>query len=182
MERYLFRGQPYTSIGVHTFAHEIWFESERDKAGLVRIEIEEGETAEDFAQRIHTQLCRDQRMLLVLGGLLVPEGTAPEAWTPELAEVTAAWFGGVTDEGERQLLRQLCLSLLISFFESGASSLWRIPRSSVPGNGSRCRENCWSAVPPHRRGFRCSSGPLAARRSGLPTSNETWLPRSTMDP
>jgi hypothetical protein len=128
-ETYSLGGRRYESVGVSTIEHDIWFRAQRRKAGLLEIVQREDETAEECVARFVDDAFERREVFTLLGGLLVPEGTEPGAWTPALAEETGRALKGLQDEGEKVLVRVVFLSAMLGFFASGEIS-FRGSRSS----------------------------------------------------
>lgn len=122
-ERHILGGRAFVPIGESTVEHDFTFMGLIRAAGLDRVAIREGESAQDFALRLLQEAIASGKVLEMLGCLLIPEGTAPEHWTPRLGAETAAFFGGLTAAADKLTIQALVLSLLIDFFEQGLSSL-----------------------------------------------------------
>lgn len=135
-EVYDLGGRKFAVLGVSTLGHDIWFRALRRTAGLVDLVQGEGERAADFVERILDQLAASGKTFQFLGGLLVPEGTGPEGWTPELAEDTGRFIAGLTGEKDKAQVRMLISQVAIDFFVNGMTSLWRSASSSRTDVGS----------------------------------------------
>lgn len=114
-------------------------------AGIDGLTMEPEEPPEEFAERLLGALVADGNVLKLLGCLLVPPaivprrgvrrilrapGETPRAWSPELCEETASYLGTLTSPEDKAKVRNLVLTLLAHFFESGIVSLWTTETSS----------------------------------------------------
>lgn len=88
------------------------------------------ETAEEYAMRLLGEIVAAGTVLEILGTLLVPAGTDPEKWTPQMAKETAAYFGSLTKPEDKAAVHAQVLTLLLDFFERGMVSLKTSRKSS----------------------------------------------------
>jgi len=114
-----------------TVQHDLWLMQRSTEAGLAGAQIWSGETPEAFAQRLLEMAIKSGVALELLGGLLVPEGTLPEQWTPEMAAETTLHLGRISVAEEKQAIYRLILTLLIDFFAAGLISSVRSRSSSA---------------------------------------------------
>jgi len=73
----------------------------------------------------------------LLGGLLVPEGMSPDAWTPAMAEETAAFLKRQRGREAREAVRNLAVWALVHFFANGLVSFKISPALSSVSGGPR---------------------------------------------
>lgn len=121
-------GKRFVTLQNGTFAHDIWLTRKIREAGLANIKIEDGETEDTFIDRIAKTAYESGEALSMLGGLLIPAGTDPRQWTPQLAQESAAFFGNVTDPQSKQVLRTQIASALFYFFLSALASSKTSPK------------------------------------------------------
>jgi hypothetical protein len=115
-------GKRFVPLRNGTFAHDIWLTRKIREAGLSNISIGDGETPDQFIERIAIVAHESGISLQLLGGLLLPEGVEERNWTPELAESTAQFFGNVTDPEGKRILRTQIASALFYFFANALAS------------------------------------------------------------
>jgi hypothetical protein len=131
-DHFVLRGRLFDPIGDSTIEHEVYLHSALKRAGLFPLpEKKAGETHEEYALRLLNELLACGDLFPLLGGLLIPTGTASEQWTPELAAETAAHLKTVTDPGEKRTVRNLIVSLMLDFFSDGIASSLISPISSA---------------------------------------------------
>jgi len=135
--RYELGGRAFVHVGESTVEHDYHFLALQTAAGLDQFEMQAGESAEVFAERLIRQVIASGKALSLLGCLLVPEPKDPgkragEDWTPEKGQETARFLGSLTGEKDKAQVRSLVATLLIDFFQSGLASVRTIETSSNP--------------------------------------------------
>lgn len=124
-------GRKFVSIANGTFAHDIWITRKIREAGLAGIAVRDGETQDEFIERIAISAYESGIAVQLLGGLFVPAGIEARDWTPEMAAQTADFFGAVTDPDAKQALRMQIASALFYFFVSALASSTTSPKSGA---------------------------------------------------
>ena len=132
---YKLGGRAFVHVGESTVEHDYTFLSLQTSAGLDNFEMQAGESAEVFAERLIRQVIASGKALPLLGCLLVPEptdSTKPpgDGWTPEKGQETARFLGSLTSDKDKAQIRSLIATLLIDFFQSGLASVRTIATSS----------------------------------------------------
>jgi hypothetical protein len=122
-------GRVFTPLLVSTIEHDLWLMSHIQKAGLDTLRKLSEETMDVFVLRILREVIDSGRVFELLGGMLVPENVAPEAWTPAMAIETADFIRHLTDLEDKRIVQAQVVSLLIGFFENGLTSLITSPSS-----------------------------------------------------
>jgi hypothetical protein len=134
MEKIELGGLVYVPVKNSTIEHDFYLMGQIRAVGLDEVHVRPDERPEDFALRLLRDVINSGRVFLLLGGLLISEGTASEDWTPELAEKTAQTLKKLTAPDDKEKVREQVLSLLIGFFETGLACL-TTSRSFSPGPG-----------------------------------------------
>ncbi|HEY6108692.1 MAG TPA: hypothetical protein VIV56_07300 [Gemmatimonadales bacterium] len=129
-ERHVIGGVPYVPVGTSTVEHDVWIMGRVHRAGLDEVLVHAGESPDEWGKRLLFEAMASGEALMLLAGLLVPEKVGAEGWTPEVAEQTAAAFGKLTADSDKEALYGLLLSTLIAFFETGLSSFVTTKTSS----------------------------------------------------
>ena len=124
-------GRTFREIGESTLEHDLWFLGQRDRAGLTRLEMLQGETPEEFAERFTGELAGSGAALLMLGALIVPGDVRNEGWTPALAEDTARFLGKLSDPKDKLQVQGMLAGLVLRFFRAGSPSSRTSPSSSA---------------------------------------------------
>lgn len=131
MSEITIQGRRYTQIVNGTFAHDMWLMSKIRESGLSNIKINEGESQDEFIERIAAVAFESGGALDLLGGTCLPEGVESGKWTPEIAKATADFFGGVTDPKDKQIIRSMMAGLLFHFFVSGVAYSTTFQKSGI---------------------------------------------------
>jgi hypothetical protein len=124
----------YVQIGDGaTVQHDYWLMGHVTRAGLARVTMFPNETPDQFCLRILDTAIMSGLVMELMGGLLVPEGTKPADWTPEMAVETGAYISGLSHPEDKEKINDLLLTMLMDFFERGLTSLYRTDTSSAAG-------------------------------------------------
>lgn len=131
-------GRRFRPVAQGSVEHDVWLMGRVRLSGLPEIPRAENETPEDWASRLLAAVLASGALLELLGGLLVPEATPDEAWSPTLARETAAFIGALREPEDKLVVQSLALSVLLPFLQSELASSRRSDASSprVPGDAS----------------------------------------------
>jgi hypothetical protein len=110
--------------------NHLWCMNEVRQAGLDSFDIPAGESPDETAQRIVGLALASGKTLTIIGGMLLPDGMEPKAWTPEVAAGVTAHLEGLSETSDMQLMQSLISGLLIGFFQNRTASLWTSRKSS----------------------------------------------------
>lgn len=166
---YRLGGRDYVPVTQSTLEHDLHYLKLRTRAGFDHLEKIETESWDDYAVRLLDRVVATGQILPLLGCLLIPAGTDPMSWTPELGRETAERLGRIGRPGEKDVVRALALSLLLDFFEHAPASLPGSRTSSAdrgappPGSTGRGRDgrsSFWSFLTAISDGCRRSCGHL----------------------
>lgn len=128
-------GRKFTRLDSGTVEHDFWMMAQIREAGLHQISFTPGSDVEEVVDELLGRCLSSGKAVLLLSGLLLPEGMTPQEWKPEVALEIAAHIGKITDTEEKAQLRPLVASMLIGFFKTGLASLKISPKSSSQGAG-----------------------------------------------
>lgn len=128
-------GRTFTRLEDGTVEHDFWMMAQIREAGLHAIEFEPGSDVGEVVEELLGRCLASGKAILLLSGLLLPEGMAPEEWEPEVAQDIAAHIGKITAADEKAKLKPLIASMLIGFFKTGLASLKTSLKSSSQGAG-----------------------------------------------
>lgn len=126
MEIITIGGRDFRAVSNSTIEHDFWVMDQVRGAGLDRIEMREGETQDQFVERIIIDSITTGRAFPLLGGLLMPADMLPEDWTPQIAHDTIEFLRKRTDESDKAKIKAQLVALLFGFFVKGVAS----PRTS----------------------------------------------------
>lgn len=135
-ERHEFNGRAFVPIGESTIGHDVWFMRQIREAGLDQITIQAGESPVAFSRRLLHETLASGKIFLLLGGLIVPEGTSGLAWEEGIALETADHLETVHEPREKAELQALVIEVLVGFFLDGLASLMISPTSSSQDEAS----------------------------------------------
>ena len=125
-------GKTFNQVVNGSFAHDMWIMKRIREAGLSQIVMIEGETEDDFIERIAVVAYQSGAALDLMGGLCLPQGVEPSQWTPEIAETVSKFFGEVCDPEDKAKLRSIMAGLLFHFFVKGVESSKTSQRFGTP--------------------------------------------------
>lgn len=112
-------GMNYHPIKTTTLQNDYFVMAQLNKSGIANITPNPGESSQDYAMRLVAALVANGVPLLLLGGLILPEGIPDKDWTPEQAETTAALLGQVTAQQDKDRVQALIISVVSDFFRQG---------------------------------------------------------------
>ena len=133
-------GRKFQRIEDWTVEQDWWLMKRIREAGLDTISVP-SERPDDIAaamsEAIEAKLAESGLTVDLLGGLLIPSGTSPEAWTPAMAEETAAFLKRQRGREAREAVRNLAVWALVHFFANGLVSFKISPALSSVSGGPR---------------------------------------------
>lgn len=136
MDSFEIGGKTFHLAGESTARHDMYTMRQIAACGVNMVGQQEAESEEQFQYRLYRTALNTGDLFLLLGSLLVPEGTAPNGWTEQMAKDTANFLGNLTAEADKAKIRVLLASALLPFFVAGRRSLKTSPKSSSPlGSG-----------------------------------------------
>lgn len=133
-------GRKFQQIEDWTVEQDWWLMQRIRAAGLDTIGVASerpDDIAEAIAEAIEAKLADSGLTVDLLGGLLVPEGMSPDAWTPAMAEETAAFLKRQRGREAREAVRNLAVWALVHFFANGLVSFKISPALSSVSGGPR---------------------------------------------
>ncbi len=136
-DRYTVAGKVYEPVGPTSILHDVKAEALARRLGFYD-EVGPDESFEDAARRKVKKVNESGQILDLLGFIVVPAGTPPEAWTEALATQTTTDLGYVAAPADRSKVQAL-LQEAISYFFAFA-------RRSSTGSPSSSREQIQAAV------------------------------------
>jgi len=87
-------------------------------AGLVS-DIQ-GETADEFSQRLYSRMVAAGRFGDMLGVCIVPDELRDSDWTPDVCDTTAEFIMKLTDQTDKEKVQQLAEGILLSFLQAAS--------------------------------------------------------------
>ena len=102
-----------------TAKRDDWIQSRVYFSGVKKLKQEEGESAEDYAERLTAHLQRSEQTNEILGGILTPAECEDLAWTPAIALETAAHIENLHRPEDKEQRNVILLTLLLDHFVDG---------------------------------------------------------------
>lgn len=118
----MIEGREFVPVLNGTFSHDIWLTKKIREAGLSGLALLDGETQDEFIDRIAMMAYESGLALELLGGLFMPADIDARQWTPEMAIQTSGFFGNVTNEQDKKTLRMQIASAIFYFFVNALAS------------------------------------------------------------
>ena len=122
-ERHTLGGRHFRSATDTTLRQDQYCFGLIHELGLQAVSLQAGEAAESFARRLLGTCLSSEKVFHLLGGLIVPEETGSEGWSPTVAAETAHFLMSLTSEEDKARIHGLVASMLVDFFVAGISSL-----------------------------------------------------------
>lgn len=124
MDTITIAGQKFKGVGRDcTLEHDVWVMKRIRSCQLQGITIHPSETTDQFAQRVFLQCAGDPAFMELLGGLLMPADRESADWSVQMAADTGRFFMGVSDQDDKQKVKQQIVSAIIGFLALGVTSL-----------------------------------------------------------
>src|SRR5690348_15785244 len=132
MEQLTIGGRAFRAIAESTLGHDIWLMQRVRAAQLYDFPMRAGETATDFAQRLLDHALASPAFFELVAGIILPADVADMDWKPAVAEDTAQFLAGLQGHEGKLQARNLVLTVLVPFLQSGLASLTVSAPSSLP--------------------------------------------------
>ena len=127
-------GRSFERVNDWTVEQDWWLMQRIVAAGLSEIQVPPGATddmAQILAEKMTARLAESGAFLEILGGLLVPEGSSVDDWTPAMAAETTEFLKKQRGVETRQTVRGLASWAVVLFFGNGLVSFRISPTSST---------------------------------------------------
>jgi hypothetical protein len=123
-------GKRCQMAGEGTARHDMFTMRQIAACGLNVVRQNEGEPEDLYMHRLYLTALKTGDIFKLLGGLVVPEGTEPTAWTEKMAGETAEYLANLTEPTAKAKVRILLASALTPFFAGGLRSSKTFRKSS----------------------------------------------------
>jgi hypothetical protein len=128
-------GREYEALDEMTVENDDWYMDQVEQSGLRGFMVEPGETPRQTAERVISKAIFSGRARFLLAGLIVPvENGKAVAWTPEVAATTERHLAGITNDEDKQIMRNEMMSAIIGSFDSGLAFFKTSTPSSPPAD------------------------------------------------
>jgi hypothetical protein len=115
-------GRKFRAIINSTVEHDFTVMQLLAKAGLDAAAQQEGESYDDFAVRLMSQVIGSGQAFDLIGAFIVPDAIADPEWVPQTGIDTAAFARKLTAPDDKLQIRQLVVTLLAGFSQAGLLS------------------------------------------------------------
>jgi hypothetical protein len=128
-------GREFDVIASGTIEWDVTLLNLLQACGLADVTMHAGETAEGLALRVYRTLMSSGSVFEILGCVLIPQGSDPFKWTPDLMKLTSAFLRTLHLKDDKDEIRSQINSLVAGFFRQGLLSVRTFPNSSMLQNG-----------------------------------------------
>jgi hypothetical protein len=123
-------GRKFELAGEKTARHDMYTMRQIAACGLNVVGRADDESEELFMHRLYLTALNQGDIFLLLGALLVPQGTKAPEWSEQIAVETAEFFANLTKPEDKAKIRILLASALMPFFTQGLRLSKTFRRSS----------------------------------------------------
>lgn len=124
-------GREFTTVKSLTLEHDIYLMTHIRSAGLDILSQEPAESVDLYVERLLTQVLQSNKVFKLLAGLLLPIEIAIDKWSLEIAEEIESFLKKLTDQRDKDIIKNLIVGLLIDFFQSGLISSMTSQKSLI---------------------------------------------------
>jgi hypothetical protein len=104
--------------------------------GLSDVTMHAGETAEGLAHRVFRSLMSSPAVFEILGCVLIPSGTNPIEWRPEMMRAQAEFIRHLSTPEDKAAINSHIRNIVAGFFLQGIVSVRTLPNVSMLLNGA----------------------------------------------
>jgi len=112
----------FRAIENSTVEHDFTVMQLLAKAGLDSAAQQQGESYDDFAVRLLSQIIGSDHAFDLIGAFIIPEGTPDQDWIPQTGIDTARFVQKLIAHEDKLQIRQLVVTLLVGFCQAGLLS------------------------------------------------------------
>lgn len=163
-------GRQFRAIENSTVEHDFTVMQLLSEAGLNVASQREGESYEDFAMRLLSQVIRSGQAFELIGTFIMEADCPDEDWTPESGRQIAKFISKLTAQDDKLQIRQLSITLLAGFAEAGLFSFTSssavstdepaAPRPEAPQQQPPSMNNSTTRLPPGASSSARSPAPI----------------------
>ena len=124
-------GREFDVIASGTIEWDVTLLNLLQACGLADVTMFAGETAEGLAFRVYRTLMSSGSVFEILGCVLIPGGSDPFKWTPEMMKQTSAFLRTLHAKDDKDEIKSRINSLVAGFFQQGLLSVRTFPNSSM---------------------------------------------------
>jgi hypothetical protein len=134
-------GRKFDAVSKGTMEWDVMLLRLLQGCGLADVTLHQGETAQGLAHRVFRTLLGSGAVFEILGCVLVPAGTDPLKWTPEVMATTAAFLKQLSAPDDKQAINSQIVALVTHFFQTGLLSMSTSHRSLDPAGGPNVEQS-----------------------------------------
>jgi hypothetical protein len=144
-------GRKFRAIENSTIEHDLTAMRMLAEAGLDKVAQRAGESYDDFAVRVLSQVISSGKAFDLIGTFIIDAEKPDSEWTPESAQKIARGISKLTSPSDKLQVRNLVVTLLVGFSQAGLLSFATSRTSSTEeAVAARPEENPkpWIDLPP----------------------------------
>lgn len=124
-------GRKFTVLTRPPLKQFLWISREIRAAGFYQFEVDADDTPEQMTEKLLEIALSSDKLLTIVGGMMLPEGATAKEWTPAVAAGVTKHLEQLTELEDHEKMKPIISGVLISFFKTKAASIV-ISRKSSP--------------------------------------------------
>ena len=129
-------GREFDVISSSTIEWDVMLLNLVQGCGLADVTMHVGEDAEGLAHRVFRSLMSSPAVFEILGCVLIPAGTNPIDWRPEMMRDQADFIRHLWEPADRAAINSHIRNIVAGFFLQGIVSVRTLPNASMLQNGA----------------------------------------------
>lgn len=140
-------GREFDVISSSTIEWDVTLLNLVQGCGLADVTMHAGEDAEGLAKRVFRSLMGSPSVFEILGCVLIPAGTDPLAWEPQMMREQANFLRKLSTPEDKAAINQHIRNIVAGFFLQGIVSVRTFPTASSSPNGAGDRPASSQTLP-----------------------------------
>jgi hypothetical protein len=129
-------GREFDVISSSTIEWDVTLLNLVQGCGLADVTMHIGEDAEGLAHRVFRSLMSSPSVFEILGCVLIPAGTNPIEWRPEMMRAQAEFIRHLSSAEDKAAINSHIRNIVAGFFLQGIVSVRTLPNVSMLPNGA----------------------------------------------
>jgi hypothetical protein len=129
-------GREFDVIASSTIEWDVTLLNLVQGCGLADVTMHIGEDAEGLAHRVFRSLMSSPSVFEILGCVLIPAGTNPIDWRPEMMRYQAEFIRHLSSAQDKAAINSHIRNIVAGFFLQGIVSVRTLPNVSMLQNGA----------------------------------------------
>ena len=131
MQRLTLGGRQFEVIASSTIEWDVTLLNLVQACGLADVTMHAGEDPEGLARRVFRSLMASPHVFEILGCCLIPAGTDPLAWTPDMMREQAAFMRRLSTPADKDAINAHIRNIVAGFFLNAIVSVRTFPSAST---------------------------------------------------